>query len=54
MLHASERKTKTLFRKIQKTSTALVNAGPPDTEYLLYRLDIDVVTLKGSLLQALR
>ena len=54
MLHASERKTKTLFRKIQKTTTAVVNAGPPDTEYLHYPLYMDGVTLKGSLLPALR
>ena len=30
----------------------LVNAGPPDTEYLYYPLDVEGVTLKGSLLPA--
>ena len=28
----------------------IVNAGPPDTEYLYYPLDVEGVTLKGSLL----
>ena len=27
-------------------------AGPPDTEYLYYPLDVEGVTLKGSLLLA--
>ena len=30
----------------------IVNAGPPDTEYLYYPLDMEGVTLKGSLLTA--
>ena len=38
-------------KKSQKTNT-VVNAGPPDTEYLYYPLDVDGVTLKGSLLPA--
>ena len=33
---------------------AVVNAGPPDVEYLYYPLDVEGVTLKGSLLPALR
>ena len=47
-------KSKTLFRKINKTKTAVVKAGPSDTEYLYYPLDMENVTLKGSLLPALR
>ena len=31
----------------------VVHAGPPDTEYLYYPLDMDGVTLKDSLLLAL-
>ena len=38
--------------KIKKNSTVVVNAGPPDTEYLYYPLDVEGVTLKGSLLPA--
>ena len=30
----------------------VVNAGPPDTEYLYYTLGVEGVTLKGSLLPA--
>ena len=29
-----------------------VNAGPPVTEYVYYPLDVEGVTLKGSLLPA--
>ena len=54
MLHARERKTETLFRKIQTTSTAVVNASPLDREYLHYPLDMDDVILNASLLPALR
>ena len=39
--------------KIQKPNT-VVNAGPPETEYLYYALDVEGVTLKGSLLPASR
>ena len=38
-------------KKIQNTNT-VVDAGPPDTEYLYYPLDVESVTLKGSLLPA--
>ena len=31
---------------------SVVNAGPPETEYLYYPLDLEGVTLKGLLLQA--
>ena len=41
----------TKLKKIWKTNT-VVNAGPPDTEYLYYPLDVEGVTLKGSLLPA--
>ena len=40
--------------KILKTNTALVNAGPPDTEYPYYPLYVESVTMKGSLLPVLR
>ena len=40
---------KTLFRKIYKTNTAVINAGLPGKEYLYYPLDLEGVTLKGSL-----
>ena len=38
-------------KKSKKSNTA-VNAGPPDTEYLYYPLDVEGVTLKDSLLPA--
>ena len=31
---------------------SVVNVGPPDTEYLYYPLEVEGVTLKGSLLPA--
>ena len=43
-----ERKIKV---KNQKSNT-VVNACSPDTEYLYYPLDMEDVTLKGSLLPA--
>ena len=38
-------------KKYLKTNT-VVNAGPPDTEYLYYPLNVEGVTQKGSLLPA--
>ena len=38
-------------KKSFKTNTD-VNAGPPDTEYLYYPLNVEGVTQKGSLLPA--
>ena len=38
-------------KNLKKTDT-VVNAGPPDAEYLYYPLDVEDVTLKGSLLPA--
>ena len=40
--------------KIEKNlkNNTVVNAGPPDTEYLYYILDVEGVTLKGLLLPA--
>ena len=35
-------------RRKSKKSNTVVNAGPPDTEYLYYPLDVEDVTLKGS------
>ena len=43
--HKKERKSKNI-------NTIVVNAGPPDTEYLYYPLDVGGVTRKGSLLPA--
>ena len=39
-------------RKKSKNTNTVVNAGPPDTEYLYYPLDVEGATLKGSLLLA--
>ena len=39
------------IEKNLKTYT-IVNAGPPDTEYLNYPLDVEGVTLNGWLLPA--
>ena len=41
-------------KNLYKTNTAVVNAGPPDTQYLYYQLDVEDVTLMGSLLPPLR
>ena len=32
---------------MQKPNTVVVNAGPPDAEYLYYPLDVEGVTQKG-------
>ena len=39
-------------KNLKKPTLSVVNAGPPDTEYLYYPLDREGVTLKGSLLPA--
>ena len=39
------------IEKNLKTNT-VVNAGPPDTEYVYYILDVEGVTIKGLLLPA--
>ena len=39
-------------KNLKKPTLSVVNAGPPDTEYLYYPLDVEGVTLKGSLLPA--
>ena len=39
-------------KNLKKPTLSVVNAGPPDTEYLYYPLDVEGVTSKGSLLQA--
>ena len=44
---------RTQKRKKSKNSNTVVNAGPPDTEYLYYPLDVEGVTLKGPLLPAI-
>ena len=40
-------------RKKSKNTNTVVNAGLTDTEYLYYPLDVEGVTLKGSLLPAI-
>ena len=37
-------------RNLRKPTLSVPNAGPPDKEYLYYPLDVEGVTLKGSLL----
>ena len=37
---------------LKKTILSVINAGPPDTEYLYCPLDIEDATLKGSLFLA--
>ena len=39
-------------KNLKKPTLPVVNAGPPDTEYLYYPLYVDGVTQKGSLLPA--
>ena len=36
-------------KNLKKSTMSVVNAGPPDTECLYYPLDVEGVTLKGSL-----
>ena len=39
-------------KNLKKRTLSVVNAGPSDTEYLYFTLDVEGVTLKGSLLSA--
>ena len=39
-------------KNLKKPTLSVVNAGPPDREYLYFLLDVESVTLKGSLLPA--
>ena len=39
-------------KNMKKPTMSVVNAGSSDTEYLYYPLDVEGVTLKGSLLPA--
>ena len=39
-------------KNLKKLTLSVVNAGAPDTEYLYYPLDVERVTIKGSLLLA--
>ena len=39
-------------KNLKKSTLSVVNADPLDTEYLYYPLDVEGVTLKGSLLPA--
>ena len=39
-------------KKMKKPTLSLVNAGPPDTEYLYYPLNVEGATQKASLLPA--
>ena len=47
---ANRRKQKS--KNLKKPTMSVVNAGPPDTEYLYYALDVEGITLKRSLLPA--
>ena len=50
----TEMKTNRWTQKQKKSLkiNTVVNAGPPDTEYLYYPLNVESVTQKGSLLPA--
>ena len=54
MKKLTEMKTSRWTQKQKKSlkTNAVVNAGPPDTEYLYYPLNVEGVTQKGSLLPA--
>ena len=39
-------------KKTPEKANTVVNAGPPDIEYIYYPLDVKGFTLKGSLLSA--
>ena len=39
-------------KNLKKPTMSVVNAGPPDTQHLYYPLEVEGVTLKGSLLPA--
>ena len=40
-------------KDLKKPTLSVVNAGPPDRDYLYYPLDVEGVTLKGFLLSTL-
>ena len=44
--------TKLKKKNLRKPTLSVVNAGSPDTEYLYYPLNVEVVPQKGSLLPA--
>ena len=39
-------------KNLKKPTLPVMNAGPPDTEYLYYPLNVEGITQKGSLLPA--
>ena len=39
-------------KNLKKPTLSVISAGPPDTEYLYYPLNVEGVTQKGSLLPA--
>ena len=39
-------------KNLKKPTLSVINAGPPDTEYLYYPQNVEGVTLNGSLLPA--
>ena len=45
-------KRRTRKKKKNLKANTDANSGPPDTAYLYYPLDVEGVTLKGSLLPA--
>ena len=40
------------LKKLKNPTLSIVNASPPDTEYLYYPLHVEGVTMKASLLPA--
>ena len=48
----SSRWTQKQRKNLKKTTLSFVNAGPPDTEYLYYPLNMEGITQKGPLLPA--
>ena len=45
-------KTNSWTQNLEKPTLSVMNAGPPDTEYLYYPLNVEGITQKGSLLAA--
>ena len=55
ILHLTKQeKNQNSIWKNLKSNTAVVNAGPPNREHMYYSQDMEGVTLRGSLLPALR
>ena len=50
--HEDNRWNRKQRKNLKKPTLAVVNDGPPDTEYLHYRLNLERVSQKSSLLPA--